>query len=182
MQSSGGKPASLLPKVAHAGLKELLILVAGYVAVAAVAPPLRVAHLAQYPPVGGGDALDGAGRAVGIPVDVGGGVALQVDILEGDLAVFSQPPHGFGVGHKPALAVGHGYGVYVAGIAEGQPGRLDRGNPRVDHPGDMASQGVVGQRRVVGLNIPNLPVGDQPQLDEGLEAVANTQHQAVPVV
>ena len=45
----------------------------------------------------------------------------------------------------------------------------------------MAADQVEGQGGTVLVHGPDLAVGHQSQLDQGLEAVADAQHQAVPV-
>ena len=77
-------------KVLHSGLEQLDIILAGDVFVQAGADSLAVAHLAQDSAVGGRDALNGVQGAVGVEVDIGGGVAVQVNVLGGDLTVCRQ--------------------------------------------------------------------------------------------
>ena len=45
----------------------------------------------------------------------------------------------------------------------------------------MAAQGVEGQGWVGGRQIPDLAIGQESQLNQGLEAVADPQHQPVPM-
>ncbi len=85
-------------------------------------------------------------------------------------------------GHKAALAVGDGDGVQVAHLGLQHPGGVDRGHPGGDVPALVAADQVIGQGGAAVVHGPDLPVGHQPQLDEGLEAVADAQHQAVPVL
>ena len=46
----------------------------------------------------------------------------------------------------------------------------------------MATDEVIGQGGAGLVHIPDLTIGDQAQLHQGLEAVADAQHQAVPVL
>ena len=139
-----------------------------------------MAHLAQHTAVGAGDALDGAHRAVGVPLDVAADRAVGVHVLGGHLAVLNELPQRLVVGHEPALAVGHGHGEDVAGVHARHPGGLHTGDAGVHHAADVAAQGVEGQGGVVLLGLGDFAVGHQAQLNQGLEAVADAQHQAVP--
>ena len=49
-----------------------------------------MAHLAEHTAIRAGDAFDGAGGTVRIPWHVGGGLAVEIAILEGDLAIGDQ--------------------------------------------------------------------------------------------
>ncbi len=106
---------------------------------------------------------------------------LGLTILGGHLAVLDQTADHLVGGHKAALAVGDGDGVEVAHMGLEHPGGLDRGHPGGDVPALVAADQVVGQSGALIVHGADLPVWDQPQLDEGLEAVADAQHQAVPV-
>ena len=77
-------------EIFHAAFKQGLVLVARDVPGDVGAAALRVAHLAEDPAVGAGDALNSGNRAVDIDVDVHIGAALLVAVLEGDLAVLGQ--------------------------------------------------------------------------------------------
>ena len=46
----------------------------------------------------------------------------------------------------------------------------------------MAADGVVGQGGAGLIGVDDLAKGHEAQLDKGLEAVADTQHQPVPLV
>ena len=61
-------------------------------------------HLAEHPAVGGGYALDGVGGIVGVEADVACGVAVEVDILRGYLAVFGKLPNLLLAGKESSLA------------------------------------------------------------------------------
>ena len=140
-----------------------------------------MAHLAQNPAVGRGDALNGPDGAVGVDIHIHGGGTAQVHILRGDLSVFQELLQQSIGAEEAALAVGDGDIDHVAHLPSGQPGGAVGGDAGTDNAGlvpadDVEAQGGAG---VVGVN--DLAVGDQTQLDEGLEAVADTQHQAVPV-
>ena len=75
-------------EIINACLEELLLLAAGDVdGDAVIDDTFGMAHLAEHAAVRAGDAFDGAGGTVGIPWHVGGGFAVEITILEGDLAV-----------------------------------------------------------------------------------------------
>ena len=103
-----------LPEVPRRAPEQPHIVLTGDVAVEAGAGALAVAHLAQDPAVGGGDALDGPGGAVGVEGGVHGGRAGEVHVLGGDLPVRSQALQHLRGGHEAALAVGDGDGVDAA--------------------------------------------------------------------
>ena len=109
-----------LSEVFDRRFKHADVVLAGDVLVQAGADALAVAHFAEDPAVGGRDALDGVQRAVGVEVDVGGGVALQINVLGGDLAVGRQPANQRFRGQELAL-------VHVAPAPH--PGRWRR-DPR----------------------------------------------------
>ena len=69
----------------------------------------------------------------------------------------------------------------IAHLAFQHPGGVDRGHPGGDVPALMAADVVEGQGGTGLLHGPDLAVGRQAQLDQGLEAVADAQHQAVAV-
>ena len=69
----------------------------------------------------------------------------------------------------------------VAHLRAEHPGGIHRGHPGGDIPALMAADIVEGQRGTVLVHRPDLAVGHQSQLDQGLEAVADAQHQAIPV-
>ena len=60
-------------------------------------------------------------------------------------------------------------------------GDLVGGHPGAYQAGLVPADGVEGQGGAMLVGVDDLPVGHQAQLDEGLEAVADAQHQAVPV-
>ena len=140
-----------------------------------------MAHLAEDTPIRACDALNAAHRAVGVPQDVAAYRSVRVHILEGDLAVFNQPRQSGLVRHKPALAVGDRDGVHVPGVHAPQPGGFHAGRPGIHHAADMAAQGVEGQGGRGSRGLGNRSIGQQAQLNQRLKAVADAQHQAVPV-
>ena len=139
-------------------------------------------HFAEDPAIRRSNALDGAHGAVGVEGGVHGGLALQVNILSGDLAVFRQLLDQGLACQELALAVGNGHIVDIAHLGQAQPGALVGGHPGSYNPALMAADGVEGQGGAGVIGVDDLAVGHQTQLDEGLEAVADAAHQAVPVI
>ena len=139
-------------------------------------------HLTQHTAVGGGDTLDGADRAVGVEGGVHGRIARQVNVLGSDLTVLGQLANQLLGAEEAALAVGDRHGVDVTDIGAGQPGGLVGADTGADQLGLVAADDVVGQGGAGLVGVDDLTEGHQTQLDESLEAVADTQHQTVAVI
>lgn len=169
-------------EVLHAALEDLLVVVAVDVHCAAVASSLAVAHLAQDAAVGAGDAFDGHVGAVHVVLLVHGGVAVEVDILRGHLAVLEEAVEPLLRRHEAAFAVRDGDGVGGAQLGLAQPRAKVAGDARVGHLALVAADGVEGQRGcILGLGA-DLAVGNQAELDQGLEAIADAEHEAVALL
>ena len=171
-----------LSKVFDRRFKHADVVLAGDVLVQAGTDALAVTHFAEDPAVGGGDALDGVQRAVGVEVNVSGGVALQVNVLGGDLAVGRQLTDQLFGCKELALAVGNGDIVHVAHVGQRQPGGLVGGDPGADDTALVAGDVVEGQGGAGLVGVDDLAVGNQTQLDQRLEAVADAAYQAVPLL
>ncbi len=78
--------------------------------------------------------------------------------------------------------MGNSHSVDVAGLDVAEPGAHDRYDLSVDHAGQMTADGVIRQRRAVGLQGLYVAVGQKAQLNEGLEAVADAEGQAVALI
>ena len=76
-----------LLKVVYAAFKDFLVFGERYVLIQIFALALAVTHLAENSAVGRGNALDSEQRTVGVEGGVHGGIALQVNVLGGDLTV-----------------------------------------------------------------------------------------------
>ena len=87
------------------------IVIARHVSVKRGADALAVPHFAKHPPVGGGDALDGADGAVGIESNIHCSISVKACILRGDLAVCGKLFDQLLRGEKTPLAVRNGNGV-----------------------------------------------------------------------
>ena len=71
--------------------------------------------------------------------------------------------------------------MQVAHVAEQHPGGAHRGHPGGDVPALVAADEVEGEGGAVRGGRADLPIGHQPQLHQGLEPVADAQHQSVPI-
>ena len=141
-----------------------------------------MAHLAEDTAIRAGDALDGEDGAVGVVLHVHAGAAVLIDVLGRDLAVGDEGVQHALRCHEAALTVADGHGVLVAHAALGQPGAAGGGDAGAHQHTLVAADGVEGQGRVAGRDGADVAVSGQTQLDEGLEAVADTQHQTIPVL
>ena len=83
------------------------------------------------------------------------------------------------VGDEAALAVADGDGVGVVQAALRQPrGQIGR-DASAHQTALVTTDGVERQRGRIGRGVDDVAVGHQTELDQGLEAVADAQHQAV---
>ena len=138
-----------------------------------------VAHLAEDSAAGGGDAFDGAERAVRVVGDIHGGRAGFVAVLGGDLASGGEFCDDFGAGVEATFAVGERDGVDVADFVVRKPWRQRAGHAGVRVTRDVAADFVVDEGRRVGAGLTDLAVGDEAGFDECLEAVADAEDEAV---
>ena len=134
-----------LLEVLDGSLEHLDVIVAGHVLVAAVAVTLAVAHFAKDTAIGRGDALNGEQGAVGVEGGIHGGVAFQIHVLSGDLAVHSQLQSQLFGGEEAAFAVGNGDIDDIAHVHQAQPGALVGCDPGADDPALVTADGVEGQ-------------------------------------
>jgi len=75
-------------EIIDASLEELLLLAAGDVdGDAVIDNTFGMTHLAENAAIWAGDAFDSTGGTIGIPWHFGGGFAVEIAVLEGDLAV-----------------------------------------------------------------------------------------------
>ena len=169
-------------EIVYAALENRLILVAGDVFVQVLAAALRMAHLAEDTAIRAGDALDGEDGTVGVVLHVHAGAAVLINVLGRDLAVGDEGVQHALRCHEAALTVADGHGVLVAHAALGQPGAAGGGDAGAHQHTLVAADGVEGQGRVAGRDGADVAVSGQTQLDEGLEAVADAQHQTITVL
>lgn len=115
------KPAGRgsLPEIGHAARKEALILFSRDIFVQIGPLPFAVAHLAENPAIGRGDAFHPADRTVGVPQDIAGRHSLRRDVLGGDLAVFGQAADRLLVREEAALSMGDRDSVDRPGLTAG---------------------------------------------------------------
>ena len=78
--------------------------------------------------------------------------------------------------------MGNGDGVNVAGFHVAEPRAHDGNDLRIDHPRQVTANRIVRQGRAVRTQRLNLAVRQKAQFDQGLEAIANTESQAIALV
>ena len=139
-------------------------------------------HLTEDAAVGRGDTLNCASGVVRVEVDVSGGNTVKVDILRCDLTVFGKRLDAVIRCKESAFTVGDRNGNDVADFAFCEPRGLVGSDAGADDAGLVTADGVERQRRAGFVGVDDLTVGNEAQLDECLEAVADTCHQTVAVV
>ena len=139
-------------------------------------------HLAEDTAVRRGDALDRAVGAVHVPLLVHRDVAERIGILGRDLAVLKELLQPCVICDKAALAVGCRRDIDAAEVCIFQPRRLVGHDLRVDHSGDMSADRVECQCRSLRVLADDLAARHKTELDERLEAVADTECKAVAVI
>lgn len=147
--------------------------VAGDVFGDVLASALGVAHFAEDAAAGAGDAFDGEGALVRIGWFGHGRGAVWLAVLSGDLTVGGELLKGVVAGEEAAFAVGDGDGVEVADLAVGEPRAVGVRDAGGDVGGDVACDGVVGEGHVFA---------EEAGFDEGLEAVADAEDEALAVL
>ena len=78
--------------------------------------------------------------------------------------------------------MGDGNRVHLAHIRHGQPRRLIGRDARANDAGLVACDGVEGQRRAAFIRVDYLSIRNKAELDERLEAVADTRHKSVALL
>ena len=132
-----------------------------------------MAHLAKDAAVRAGDALDGQHRAVRVVTHVHRRAAGQVHILRCDLTIFDQLVQQLSLQTKrpsPWLMAIRCSSLMSQRLSHGLLLLATRYAPSIL----VAMNRVEGQRRVLLGDGTDLAVGDKAQLDECLEAVADT--------
>ena len=170
----------VLQEILNAAFEYFLVLFARHVGERVAGEALGVRHLAEHAAVGREQTLYREQRSVGIAVAHRGRAGL-VHVLRGYLARTHQRLRFGQRGGKTAFAVGDSDSVDVAGPAAHQPWRRIGSDTRARQPRDMAADVVERERRAVVAHVADIAVRHQAQLDERLEAVADTEDQAVMV-
>lgn len=137
--------------------------------------PFRMGHLAENAAIGAGNAFDSQDRLVRVVFAVIGSLAGKVDVLRRNLTFGCQFTNLFRRRNKAAFTVRNSNGMDVTGLAAAEPGAHDRNDFRVDHAGQVAADGVIGQGRAVGLQRLNLAIGQEAEFNQGLEAIADAE-------
>ena len=139
-------------------------------------------HLAQDTAIGAGNAFDCQDRLVRVVFAVISRFAGKVDVLCGNLAFGSQFANLFRCGDKTAFAMGDGDGVDVTGFAAAEPRAHDGNDLGFDHARQMAANGIVCQRRAVSFQRLDMTVRQKTEFNQGLEAVADAESQAIALI
>ena len=141
-----------------------------------------MAHLAEDTSARAGDAFDGFERSVGIELDAVRGRAGGITILEGDLAVLDEVGDDGRRRGEAAFAVRERDGVHLADVHAREPRRLDRGDAGMGVTRDVTGDAIVEERRSRSVDVTDLTIRDEAGLDEGLEAIADAEREAVAVL
>ncbi len=153
-----------------------MLLVAGDVLVDVAANAFAVPHLAEDSAVRAANPFDCVKRAVGVAGRFHGGFAVQIDVLGANLPVFAHFRQICRARDKLAFAVRNGDCVDVADLGISQPRRFHAGNAGV-HKHALVPPDVVKREGGACLgHVANFAVWQQAQLNQRLEAVADTEH------
>ena len=140
-----------------------------------------MSHLTEDQTVVGDNALDGVEGAVGVVGRIHAHVAVLIAILERHLTVLEELFCKLIRYHELALAMADGNIVYIAFLEGGEPRGTGGGHAGAHQSRDVTVDIVTIQCRGVGSHIAQLAKWQQTGLDERLEAVADTEHQALTV-
>ena len=146
-----------------------------------VAAALDVCHLAEDAAVRGGDAFNRAEGAVDIPGLVHGDVALGIAVLGRDLSVLEEPVDPFLRCDEAPFSVRSRCDVHAAQVRFRKPRRAVAHDLGIDHGRNMPADGVEGQGRRILVLAGDLSARHKAELDQRLEAVADTECQTVAV-
>ena len=139
-------------------------------------------HLTEDTTIRRGDTLDRIVGAVRVVLDIHGRMTLEIHVLGRDLTVLDELLEKCRLTEEAALAVRDRYAVDVTRLRVCKPWRHVRSHTDVDDLRLVASDRVEGKRRTVLIGITDLTVRYETELDEGLEAVADTEHKTIPLV
>ena len=171
----------LLPKISNCVRKDILHFVAFNVLVKVMPLPFTVTHLAEDQAVVGDDALDGIEGAVGVVLGIHAHVAVFVAILEGHLTVLKELFGKLLRHHELAFAVADGNLVDIAFGEGSKPRGVGAAHAGAHDARDVAVDVVTVKGGGVGRDLAELAKRQQTRLDERLEAIADTKHQALTV-
>ena len=141
-----------------------------------------MSHLTKDTAIRACDTFDCHVGTVWIPVFVHGHIALIVYILGRYLAICDQAVEPCFVCYETSFTVGSRIAVYTTQFCFCQPWGLICHNLGVNHLGNMASNGIHSQCRGIELLCHDLTFRNQSQLDQRLEAVADTKHQTISLI
>ena len=144
------------------------------------AATLGVGHLAKNPAAGAGDPLNREKRPVRIVRNVHSGSSLWIAILSCDLASGGEFEDLLGRGVKLTLTMRYRDAMEVIDLAAAEPGREIGGDPSGHIAGDMAPDIVEGESGGIRFGIPYLAIRHEAGLNQGLEAITDSEGQPIP--
>ena len=106
----------------------------------------------------------------------------MVHILGCHLSIGHEPVEPCLIGNKTSLAVGCRVAVYAAKPCSCQPWGFVGHHLGVYHLGYMAPNGIHGKGWRIRSLLHNPAFRHKPQLDQGLETVADAKHQSVTLI
>ena len=172
-----------LLEVCHTGLKDLHVLVAVNIDGYGIATSLCMTHLSEYTAIRTRDSFDGCIGAVYIPLFVlHTELAIRIHITGCHLSIGKELLQPLFVCHKAALTMRSGDRIGFTELSQSEPRRLVADHLRVNHLGNVTADGVEGQCRRILFLTTDLAIGNQSQLDQGLEAIADTKTQAISLI
>ena len=173
---------SLLPEICNSGLEDLHILLSVDIYGNAAASTLGMCHLAKDSSVRTCDTLDRIIGTVHIPLFIPCNITARITVTGSHLAVCKESLDGLLGRNKPSFSVRSRVDINAAKFSLCKPRGLVSNNLCIDHLGNMASDGIISQRRRnIGLS-GDLSIRYQAKLDQRLEAVAHAKYQSVSFI
>ena len=139
-------------------------------------------HLAENAAVRAGNSFDRHAAAIGVEPHIHRRIAGEIHILRGNLPVLSEAADCFIIRQEAAFAVADRHRIYIAYPCFPQPGAPVAGHTGADDPALVAGNRVKGQRRTGRIGIDDLAKGHEAQLDQRLEAIADSAYEAIPLL
>ena len=139
-------------------------------------------HLTKHTAIRTCNTFNCAIRAIDVPFFVHRYISVKVTVLCCNLSVCKELVKPFFTCNKTSLSVGCRIGINSAKLCPLQPWWLVGNNFRVNHLGNMASDGIVGQCRRIRCLSHNFSVRNQTKFNQCLESVTNTKYKTISFV
>ena len=139
-------------------------------------------HLSEDAAIRRCDTLDRIVRTVHVPLLIEGDISEWIAILRRYLTVRKELIKPLRRCDETSLAVGCRIDIYSARLCVHQPRALIGHDLRIDHAGDMTANRVESQRRCICILSGDRTVRNKTELDERLEAVADTERKTVALI